>query len=414
MEGGFFMESNTKARLDVLSEKLLRRRSFQCAGTMRAEEYDPAAPKLDCRLCSDEEIARAAREFFELRDRLGVPSEGFVPFGRCERLDAALRAREERLYTSLDLAKEFDREVHWLDRLAGLFNLKRPEGMDGRGRFGAWRTIQDGRNERTPVFMYNERGREWFRTFFSFADKGVAMTPEVLAVLDPEASAREPVVAEPAQEADDELGVEMRDGKIVVSSRQIARAFGKEHRDVLKSIRSLDCSEKFNARNFALVEYLDVKGEKRPEYLLSRDGFAFLAMGFTGKRAAQFKEAYIERFNEMEEALRARTAPRELPAPESGPRPTRRPARGKRLFSPEEAAEALGYQGFRSFYAAMMAAGFFVRSGRGRIEPKPEFVRQGLFVLKMFRSGVDGCNKWRRPMTTEAGIMYLRRLAEAV
>lgn len=65
------------------------------------------------------------------------------------------------------------------------------------------------------------------------------------------------------------LGVEVRDGKIVVSSRQIALAFGRAHRDVLKSIKNLECSEKFNERNFALVEYLDAKGEKRPEYFLS-------------------------------------------------------------------------------------------------------------------------------------------------
>lgn len=46
------------------------------------------------------------------------------------------------------------------------------------------------------------------------------------------------------------------------------------------------------------------KGEKRPMYYLTRDGFTFLAMGFTGRVAAQFKEAYINAFNEMEEMLR--------------------------------------------------------------------------------------------------------------
>ena len=92
-------------------------------------------------------------------------------------------------------------------------------------------------------------------------------------------------------------------GQAVTSSLAVADYFTKRHDDVLKKIRSLECSPEFNARNFAAVEYTDAKGERRPAYQITRDGFAFLAMGFTGKRAAQFKEAYITAFNQMENTL---------------------------------------------------------------------------------------------------------------
>lgn len=92
-------------------------------------------------------------------------------------------------------------------------------------------------------------------------------------------------------------------GRVVTTSLAVANYFSKRHDDVLKRIRALECSREFNARNFAAVEYVDAKGELRPAYQITRDGFAFLAMGFTGKRAARFKEAYINAFNQMERRL---------------------------------------------------------------------------------------------------------------
>ncbi|EIW7557493.1 Rha family transcriptional regulator [Salmonella enterica subsp. enterica serovar Stanleyville] len=89
-------------------------------------------------------------------------------------------------------------------------------------------------------------------------------------------------------------------GQAVTSSLAVADYFTKRHDDVLKKIRALDCSPEFTARNFAVSDYTDASGRKLPCYNITRDGFAFLAMGFTGKRAAQFKEAYINAFNQME------------------------------------------------------------------------------------------------------------------
>lgn len=96
-------------------------------------------------------------------------------------------------------------------------------------------------------------------------------------------------------------------GVVMASSRQIADNFGKLHKDVLRAIKNLECSDDFNQRNFAPVEYSDAKGEKRPAFNITRDGFSFLVMGFTGKDAAEWKEKYIEAFNAMEAALVAPT-----------------------------------------------------------------------------------------------------------
>lgn len=89
----------------------------------------------------------------------------------------------------------------------------------------------------------------------------------------------------------------------VTSSLAVADYFIKRHDNVIQKIKNLECSSKFAALNFKESEYTDATGRKLPCYNITRDGFAFLAMGFTGKRAAQFKEAYINAFNQMEKQL---------------------------------------------------------------------------------------------------------------
>lgn len=91
----------------------------------------------------------------------------------------------------------------------------------------------------------------------------------------------------------------------------VARMFEKEHKDVLKSIRNLDCSEEFLRRNFAPISYSDQYGRAQRAYAMTRDGFTFLVMGYRGKKAARFKEAYIRRFNEMESFIRTLVATRQ-------------------------------------------------------------------------------------------------------
>ncbi|EAM4564764.1 peptidase [Salmonella enterica] len=97
--------------------------------------------------------------------------------------------------------------------------------------------------------------------------------------------------------------VSIHNGKAVTTTQDVADYFRKLHKDVLKKVSTLECSPEFNERNFAPVEYIDAKGEKRPMYEMTKDGFVFLVMGFTGKKAAAFKEAYIAEFNRMEAEL---------------------------------------------------------------------------------------------------------------
>lgn len=97
------------------------------------------------------------------------------------------------------------------------------------------------------------------------------------------------------------------EGQITTTSQQIAAHFGKRHDTVLRAIRNMECSAEYRLRNFAESSYRNEQGKEQPCYRLTRDGFVFLAMGFTGKDAAQWKEAYITAFNKMEQELLART-----------------------------------------------------------------------------------------------------------
>ena len=95
----------------------------------------------------------------------------------------------------------------------------------------------------------------------------------------------------------------IQNDQIKTDSLKVAEVFGKPHKDVLQKIKTLDCSEEFNERNFSPVEYKDAKGESRPMYEMTKDGFIFLVMGYTGAKAAQIKEAYIKAFNSMADML---------------------------------------------------------------------------------------------------------------
>lgn len=100
-----------------------------------------------------------------------------------------------------------------------------------------------------------------------------------------------------------EFGIVIRDRKAVVSSRDVARVFEKPHNDLLKAIRNLECSEEFRLGNFSQSSYINDQNREMPEIIMSRDGFSFLAMGFTGVRAARWKELYIAAFNAMEKNI---------------------------------------------------------------------------------------------------------------
>lgn len=95
------------------------------------------------------------------------------------------------------------------------------------------------------------------------------------------------------------------------SSLTVAEHFKKRHTNVLRSITQTchNLPKEFNALNFEPVEFTDSKGEKRPAYLMTRDGFALIVMGFTGKEAMAWKLRYIEAFNAMEAELARQQTP---------------------------------------------------------------------------------------------------------
>lgn len=94
-----------------------------------------------------------------------------------------------------------------------------------------------------------------------------------------------------------------QNGKLLTSSLLVAKTFGKEHARVMRDIRELACSEEFRLGNFADTSYKDAQGKSQPMFHLTRDGFTLLVMGYTGKKAMQFKEDYINAFNQMEQSL---------------------------------------------------------------------------------------------------------------
>ncbi|MCY8199833.1 phage regulatory protein/antirepressor Ant [Bacillus subtilis] len=95
----------------------------------------------------------------------------------------------------------------------------------------------------------------------------------------------------------------------VTDSLTVAEIFGKRHADVIKSIETLNCSKDFAERNFSLSEYQDSTGRSLKKYLIKRDGLTFLVFGYTGAKAALFKEKYIAEFNRMEAELQKMTQP---------------------------------------------------------------------------------------------------------
>ena len=101
--------------------------------------------------------------------------------------------------------------------------------------------------------------------------------------------------------------VSLHNGRPATTSLEIANFFRKRHADVLRDISNVssNCPEKFSQRNFASADYTDEQGKPRSLFILYRDGFMLLVMGYTGKKALAIKLAYIEAFNRLEAELAA-------------------------------------------------------------------------------------------------------------
>ena len=93
-------------------------------------------------------------------------------------------------------------------------------------------------------------------------------------------------------------------GNDVTTSLIVAQVFGKEHKNVVRDIENLSCSENFNRLNFERITYKDARNREQTAYEMTKDGFSFLVMGYTGAKAGEFKERFINEFNRRESLLK--------------------------------------------------------------------------------------------------------------
>lgn len=100
------------------------------------------------------------------------------------------------------------------------------------------------------------------------------------------------------------IDVKEYEGQPVVSSREVANNFGKKHKHVLESIENIKAENSAVTKMFIESSYKAGTGKNYKEYLLTRDGFSLLVMGFTGAKALEWKLKYIEAFNKMEQYIK--------------------------------------------------------------------------------------------------------------
>ena len=138
------------------------------------------------------------------------------------------------------------------------------------------------------------------------------------------------------------LGLIEKDGRVLVSSVDVAEHFEKRHKNVIQAIEKLKVDEEYHRLNFQPMTYTAEigKGAERDckGYYMTRDGYTLLVMGFTGYKAMEWKIKYIKAFNAMEEKLKAQAAAALPPKEEAAPAPVS-PYGGYRV--PQSYAEAL-------------------------------------------------------------------------
>lgn len=98
--------------------------------------------------------------------------------------------------------------------------------------------------------------------------------------------------------------VNIINNQVVTDSRKVADTFGRPHKDVLESVRGILAAENSATKFFYETTY-ENRGKQYPCYLMNRDGFSLLVMGFTGAKALEWKIKYIAAFNAMEKELQA-------------------------------------------------------------------------------------------------------------
>lgn len=96
-----------------------------------------------------------------------------------------------------------------------------------------------------------------------------------------------------------QIDIKKTNSVLSTTSKVIADVFGKPHRNVMRDIDSLGCSDEFSTLNFEQSDYSTERGKTYKCYNITEKGFYMLAMGFTGKKATEWKEAFINEFDRL-------------------------------------------------------------------------------------------------------------------
>lgn len=111
--------------------------------------------------------------------------------------------------------------------------------------------------------------------------------------------------------------VRIKNDQVVVSSKQVAEDFKKQHKNVIQGIENLKAENSALTSMFYETSYKTGTGKAYKEYLMNRDGFCLLVMGFTGNKALEWKLKYINAFNEMEAKLNEASKEAAITKPDS-------------------------------------------------------------------------------------------------
>lgn len=229
----------------------------------------------------------------------------------------------------------------------------------------------------------------------------------------------------------DNLTIKVENDQLLVSSLEVAENFGKNHNHVLRDINNLTVQNWTVKPMFYETTYTNSRGKQYPMYLMNRDGFSLLVMGFTGSKALEWKLKYINAFNEMENKLKNQVQPRlpktykeallelvaqveareKLEAENAELKP-------KALFA-DAISESKGCTtigalakmlaqngvviGQNRLYEWLRENGYVVKDGRNKNVATQRYVEQGLFELKENLTFENGEPVIRKPTTLVTG-----------
>ena len=194
--------------------------------------------------------------------------------------------------------------------------------------------------------------------------------------------------------------IQIINGHATTTSLRIADHFGKRHANVLRAISTLECSNEFRKLNFELTSQ-SVRmpnGGVRNDTVctMTRDGFVFLAMGFTGKEVAQWKEAYIKAFNEMEAEI-----VRQQQAKQAAALPVISQPDLETINRINQRAWNLAQASFEEYRSRMMED---VLVKNGSIKPEDwEPVETSAEMIEMILEAVNGLESMTRSLRRKAG-----------